>query len=111
MICGAHLQLGCTIVRSWQLSRAWPRGQALGSLYAADHWLFCAAGRNPVQALAAYGAWTQPVPYANEMVSSRSLRSMGPCQCCQAQHELSLLLLSSILGLVVLILTAGMQVS
>ncbi len=53
-------------------------------LLKADGRLFCTAGRNPVQALAAYGAWTQPVPYANEMVS-RALPSMEPCQCSQTQ--------------------------
>ena len=62
-----------------------------------------------MQALAAYGAWTQPVPYANEIVS-RSLPSMGPCQCFQTQLQMPLQLFS-ILGLVLFVLTAGMPVS
>ena len=56
-------------------------------LLKADGRLFCTAGRNPVQALAAYGTWTQPVPYANEMVS-RALPSMEPCQCWQTQPSM-----------------------
>lgn len=38
-----------------------------GLLYATCTDGLASGGRNPVQALAAYGTWTQPVPYANEM--------------------------------------------